>query len=72
MATPQPPTRLTVSGGPKAEPHLSMRTIDTPKRDPYRMAHPMTLRDRMHSGWAATLLIILVMVLFLVFGVDVR
>ena len=71
--TPKPPTRLTVSGGPKAQPVLVVR--DEPAREPFMQAHPMTTWDRMRMAagpWAASILIILVVVIFLVFGVDVR
>jgi len=66
--TPKPPTRLTVSGGPKVESHLSVRTIDRPtQNDPYRMAHP-SLRTRL-SAYLWMALAVLLVVLTILIGV---
>jgi hypothetical protein len=73
--TPKPPTRLTVSGGPKATSHLSMAPAKEPEPKRFvNMAHPMRKPIRWDVGaefWAV-LSVIAAVVIFLVFNESVR
>ena len=77
MATPQPPTRLTVSGGPKVEAHLSQADLRKVKPTPryYRMqAHrswPLTISKWLEK-WAVLVIFALVALIYLVFDGGVR
>ena len=74
MAPPKRPTRLVVSGGPKAQPYLSQLPVvdDQPVRFK-DMAHPMPSRARATASMAAQVIlsafiIFLLIVLFITTG----
>jgi hypothetical protein len=56
MATPQPPTRITVSTGPKAEPHLAQQSL---------AKHTHTLAEFVVVLGALILLVVLVLAVVL-------
>jgi hypothetical protein len=75
MTNPKPPTRLTVSGGPKATPHLAMReTHRYPPSEPTRMAHPSvkTRAIKWLEIWGVALVLVIVVLIYLAFDGGVR